>query len=70
MNAQSGHEKASVSSAKSGVCISTLSPRNCIVRVNPGNLVTVTCLACLPVNETMMPINILSVTKFTKHVFQ
>ena len=70
MNAQSGHDKAAVSSKKSGVCISTLSPRDCIVRGNTGNFVIVVCLASLPVNETMIPINILSVTEFTKHVFQ
>ena len=70
VNAQSGHDKASVSSTKFGICISTLSPWNCIVWANPGNFVIVACLACLPVNETMMLKNILNVTKFTKHVFQ
>ena len=70
MHPESGHDKASVSSTKSGVYISKLSPQNCIVRVNPGNFVIVACLTCLPVNETMMPINILSATKFRKHVFQ
>ena len=70
VNAQSGHDKTSVSSTRSRVCISTLSPRNCIVRVNPKNFVIVACVACLPVNETMMSINILRVTKSTGHVFQ
>ena len=70
MNVQSRHGKALVSFTKSGVYISTLSPGNCIVHVIPGNFVIVACLACLPVNESVMPINILSERKFTKQVFQ
>ena len=62
VNAQSGHDKASLFSTKSGIYISILSPRICIVRVNPGSFLFVACLACLPVNETMMPINILHIT--------